>query len=74
VVGALDALPYAVSKGAVAQMTRFMALDHAHENIRVNAVCPGILRWSAGWKKGYFEESDPGNTGAGPVRVRCVIP
>ena len=59
VVGALDALPYAVSKGAVAQMTRSMALDHAHENIRVNAVCPGdtfVERWL---EKGYFEESDP---------------
>lgn len=59
VVGAQDALPYAVSKGAVAQMTRSMALDHAHENIRVNAVCPGdtfVERWL---EKGYFEESDP---------------
>jgi meso-butanediol dehydrogenase/(S,S)-butanediol dehydrogenase/diacetyl reductase len=59
VVGARDALPYAVSKGAVAQMTRSMALDHAHENIRVNAVCPGdtfVERWL---EKGYFEESDP---------------
>jgi NAD(P)-dependent dehydrogenase (short-subunit alcohol dehydrogenase family) len=59
VVGARDALPYAVSKGAVAQMTRSMALDHAHENIRVNAVCPGdtfVERWL---EKGYFEASDP---------------
>lgn len=59
VVGARDALAYAVSKGAVAQMTRSMALDHAHENIRVNAVCPGdtfVERWL---EKGYFEQSGP---------------
>jgi meso-butanediol dehydrogenase/(S,S)-butanediol dehydrogenase/diacetyl reductase len=59
VVGARDALPYAVSKGAVAQMTRSMALDHAHENIRVNAVCPGdtfVERWL---ESGYFEHDDP---------------
>lgn len=40
-VGAKSAIVYAVSKAAVAQLTRCMALDHAHEGIRVNAICPG---------------------------------
>jgi meso-butanediol dehydrogenase / (S,S)-butanediol dehydrogenase / diacetyl reductase len=58
-VGGKGALPYAMSKGAVAQMTRTMALDHAREQIRVNAVCPGdtfVDRWL---ETGYFEDSDP---------------
>jgi NAD(P)-dependent dehydrogenase (short-subunit alcohol dehydrogenase family) len=40
-VGARGALAYAASKGALAQITRSMALDHARDGIRVNAVCPG---------------------------------
>ncbi len=34
---------YCTSKGAVMQMTRCMALDHAAQGIRVNAVCPGEI-------------------------------
>ncbi len=39
--GARGAVAYAVSKAAIAQLTRCMALDHASEGIRINAVCPG---------------------------------
>ncbi len=35
------ALAYCASKGAVTVMTRALALDHAREGIRVNAVMPG---------------------------------
>ncbi len=35
------ALAYAASKGAVHQITRTFAIEHAREGIRVNAVCPG---------------------------------
>ena len=34
---------YCTSKGALMQMTRCMALDHARDDIRVNAVCPGEI-------------------------------
>ncbi|MBT4891081.1 MAG: SDR family oxidoreductase [Rhodospirillales bacterium] len=39
--GGKKAMAYCASKGAVVQMSRAMALDHAHEGIRVNAICPG---------------------------------
>jgi NAD(P)-dependent dehydrogenase (short-subunit alcohol dehydrogenase family) len=41
VVGAHNAVAYGASKGAIAQLTRSMAIDHANDGIRVNAVCPG---------------------------------
>lgn len=41
VVGGENALSYVTSKGAIAAMTRALALDHARDGIRVNAVCPG---------------------------------
>lgn len=37
-------LAYTASKGAVLSMTRELAVIHARENIRVNALCPGPLR------------------------------
>ncbi|HTE62479.1 MAG TPA: glucose 1-dehydrogenase [Solirubrobacteraceae bacterium] len=48
-----NAAAYVASKGAVNALTRAMAVDHAAECIRVNAVCPAsvdtpMLRWAAG--------------------------
>jgi NAD(P)-dependent dehydrogenase (short-subunit alcohol dehydrogenase family) len=43
VVGARNRAAYASSKGALVLLTKSMAIDHGHENIRVNAICPGFV-------------------------------
>lgn len=48
---------YTASKGAINALVRAMALDHAADNITVNAVCPAsidtpMLRWAADLWKG----------------------
>lgn len=42
-VGARGLAAYSASKGAVINLTRAMALDHAAEHIRVNCICPGSV-------------------------------
>jgi len=42
-VGGAGHLAYCASKGAVHQLTKAMALDHARDGIRINAVCPGEI-------------------------------
>lgn len=54
---------YSASKGAINALTRAMAVDHAAENIRVNAVCPAsvdtpMLRWAADLFKGESTQED----------------
>lgn len=53
-VGFRGASAYAASKAAIVNLTRSMALDHAREGIRVNAVCPGSVNTEmihAAWEK-----------------------
>jgi NAD(P)-dependent dehydrogenase (short-subunit alcohol dehydrogenase family) len=36
-------LSYGSSKGALMSMTRILAIEYADRNIRVNAICPGVI-------------------------------
>jgi NAD(P)-dependent dehydrogenase (short-subunit alcohol dehydrogenase family) len=42
-VAVKDRAAYCASKGGVTLLTRAMALDHAHEHIRVNCICPSVV-------------------------------
>jgi meso-butanediol dehydrogenase / (S,S)-butanediol dehydrogenase / diacetyl reductase len=41
--GCADSPAYCAAKAGVIGLTRAMAIDHAHEGIRVNCVCPGPI-------------------------------
>lgn len=47
-VGSPYIVPYAMSKGAVIQMTRSLALEYMNDPIRVNCVCPGPMTTEIG--------------------------
>ena len=49
---------YCASKGGVTMLTKAMALDHAHENIRVNCICPSVIETDL--VKGVFDASEKG--------------
>jgi NAD(P)-dependent dehydrogenase (short-subunit alcohol dehydrogenase family) len=49
---------YCASKGAVTLLTKAMALDHAHEKVRVNCICPSIVETEL--VKGLFEANAQG--------------
>ena len=57
-VGLADRAAYVASKGAVAALTRAMALDHVKAGIRVNAVAPGTT-WSSYFDKMLAEHPEP---------------
>ena len=43
---------YNAAKGAVVNLTRNLAIDHARDGVRVNAVCPGLTETPAtGWMR-----------------------
>jgi meso-butanediol dehydrogenase/(S,S)-butanediol dehydrogenase/diacetyl reductase len=59
-VGGKKAVAYCASKGGMVLMTKAMALDHAHEGIRINAICPGDVEtpmlYEEGAKRGLGPE------------------
>ncbi len=53
-----DRAAYCASKGGVTMLTKAMALDHAHEKIRVNCICPSVVETDL--VKGVFDASEQG--------------
>ena len=49
---------YTASKGAIVALTRAMAMDHAAQNIRVNAICPGATV-SPSMEQRFRDSGDP---------------
>lgn len=69
---------YCASKGAVANLTRAMALDHGASGVRINAVCPSLVKTNM--TKGFddavqekFNERIPLGRPAQPEEVASVM-
>jgi meso-butanediol dehydrogenase / (S,S)-butanediol dehydrogenase / diacetyl reductase len=72
---------YNAAKGGVINYTRALALDHADDNIRVNAVCPGLIWDTAmtqhladlpgGWEP--WKKSIPMRRGGNAAEVACAM-
>jgi len=81
-VGFVGAVAYCASKGALIQLTRAMALDHARQGVRINCVCPGSVhtpmieaaweRYGAGAQEAWAEKHPLGRV-ATPAEVAAAI-
>jgi NAD(P)-dependent dehydrogenase (short-subunit alcohol dehydrogenase family) len=58
-IAAKERAVYCASKGGVTMLTKAMALDHAHENIRVNCICPAIVETDL--VRGLFDSAPDGD-------------
>ncbi|PLP96724.1 SDR family oxidoreductase [Cupriavidus pauculus] len=72
---ALSAIParaaYVASKGAIASLTRAMALDHASQNVRVNCVAPGTIETP--WFGPAFESNKEPEELRRQLAARCPM-
>lgn len=46
-LGDLARIAYGTSKGAIFTLTKYLAAQHAHQNIRCNAIAPGLVKTPA---------------------------
>lgn len=53
-----DRAAYCASKGGLTLLTKAIAVDHAHENVRANCICPSIVETEL--VAGLFAASDAG--------------
>jgi meso-butanediol dehydrogenase/(S,S)-butanediol dehydrogenase/diacetyl reductase len=58
-VGGRKAVAYCASKGGMVLMTKAMALDHAQEGIRINAICPGDVETPMMYEEGASRGLSP---------------
>ncbi len=78
IIGKSNNLAYGASKGAIAQITKSLALDLAEKNINVNTICPGtivtplteknIIRWANEEFGGDVEEATKAECERFPVK------
>jgi NAD(P)-dependent dehydrogenase (short-subunit alcohol dehydrogenase family) len=62
---------YCATKAAIMGLTKAMAIDHGHEGIRVNCICPGYI--DAGLAEGYFQsQSDPAKARAEAGKLHAL--
>ncbi|MCS0028638.1 SDR family oxidoreductase [Vibrio alginolyticus] len=69
---------YCASKGAVVNLTRAMALDHGAEGVRINAVCPSLVKTNMtnGWPqeiRDKFNERIALGRAADPEEIASVV-
>ena len=62
---------YCTTKAAIIGLTKAMAIDHGHEGIRVNCICPGYI--DAGLAEGYFQsQADPAKARAEAGKLHAL--
>ncbi len=69
---------YCASKGAVVNLTRAMALDHGADGVRINAVCPSLVKTNMtnGWPQDIrdkFNERIALGRAAEPEEIASVV-
>ncbi|EPN5000930.1 SDR family NAD(P)-dependent oxidoreductase [Vibrio alginolyticus] len=69
---------YCASKGAVVNLTRAMALDHGADGVRINAVCPSLVKTNMtnGWMQDIrdkFNERIALGRAAEPEEIASVV-